>query len=58
MKLFNLPRLEYNPIDVDGQALEDMWLDWINMEVKKRYSNPGKIKKLSKAEISPGLLLP
>ncbi|KAJ5538826.1 hypothetical protein N7494_008305 [Penicillium frequentans] len=36
MKLFNLPRLEYNPFDVNGQALEDMWLDWIQMEVKKR----------------------
>ncbi|KAJ6114333.1 hypothetical protein N7486_000111 [Penicillium sp. IBT 16267x] len=35
-KLFNLPRLEYDPIDVKGKALEDMWLSWIQLEVKKR----------------------
>ncbi|KAJ5930218.1 hypothetical protein N7466_005711 [Penicillium verhagenii] len=35
-KLFNLPRLEYNILDVDGQALEDMWLSWVQAEVGKR----------------------
>ncbi|KAJ5639052.1 uncharacterized protein N7484_006914 [Penicillium longicatenatum] len=35
-KLFNLPRLEQNPINVEGKALEDMWLKWIQLEVKKR----------------------
>ncbi|KAJ5769583.1 hypothetical protein N7520_004142 [Penicillium odoratum] len=35
-KLFNSPRLEHNPLDVTGEALEDMWRSWIQEEIKKR----------------------
>lgn len=58
MKLFNLPRLDYNPIDVNGQALEDMWLDWIQLEVKKRYIGPRKKGKEAKLKAYQGLLWP
>ncbi|KAJ5707407.1 hypothetical protein N7488_007208 [Penicillium malachiteum] len=35
-KLFNLEHPEYNLLDLDGQTLEDTWVSWAQIEVKKR----------------------
>ncbi|OKO90300.1 Transcriptional regulator ADR1 [Penicillium subrubescens] len=35
-RIFDLRHSTYNLLDLDGQALEDAWLRWVQVEVKKR----------------------
>ncbi|KAJ5379755.1 uncharacterized protein N7496_002183 [Penicillium cataractarum] len=35
-RIFDLRHPPYNLLELDGEALEDAWMDWIQIEVKKR----------------------
>lgn len=36
--MFDLQHSPYNLLEFDGKALENAWMTWVHVEVKKRYT--------------------